>query len=200
MKKTKVLTLIVLTIVVSLFFVFAINIFGYRSNIANGITGTQIKKIEMGMTLEEVISILGKPYEINYSTRHHNLTCRNPKLEREIKINETTDIIRIVDSIYNDTNYCCDSYEETKIRFGKGVTLTYTKKYASLISYFIPYPMLWVHLDSNYCVNSVFAKRYPEDIRIYSLSWKLDEATQEEKQGAVDLFINDELFNKCFKK
>ena len=199
MKTIKVISFIILSIIgIILCFILVINILGYRAIIANGITGNKIKEIRMGMTLEEVISILGKPYEIDYSTRHHNFTCKNPRFELGISVNETTDIIHIVDSIYNDTNYCCDAYEETKIRFGKEVTLIYTKP----VRFSKYYPMLWVHLDSNYCVNSVFAKRYEfmDDICIYSLSWKTDETTLEEISGEISLFINEELFNKCFKK
>jgi len=198
MKKRKVLILIIFLFVFILCFVLIINILEYRSNIANGITGDKIKEIKMDMTFEEVISILGKPYEVNYSVGHHSLTCKNPKLESEISVNKNTDIIHIVDSIYNDTNYCCDGYEEAKLRFGKRITLIYTKP-VQLSKY---YPMLWVHLDSNYRVRNVFAKRHEfmDDICIYSLSWKLDETTIEERQDKVDLRINDELFDKCFKK
>jgi len=154
------------------------------SRIADGVTGDKIKEVEKGMPLEEVISILGRPYEINCATRHHNNTCENPRIESNISVTKNTDIIYLVDSIYNDTNYCCDFYEETKTRFGKKVTLTYTKR-PVLLRGFVSYTMLWVHLDSNYRVSSVYAKRYEgfEDFCIYPLSWG-----------------NEELFNKCFKK
>jgi hypothetical protein len=60
--------------------------------------------------------------------------------------------------------------------------------------------MLWVHLDSNYCVRNVYAKYYAGDkICIYSLSWKQDETTLEEIPSEVALYINEELFDKCFK-
>jgi len=200
MKTIKIVSFIILSIIgIILCFVLVINILGYRSNVANGITGTEIKKIEMGMTLEQVISILGKPYEIETLAGLHNLTCQNPKPRLEMSIDEDTDIIYIIDSIFSDTFFCCEGNEED-IQSGKRVTLTYTKRFCLLKSLFAPYPMLWVHLDSNYCVNSVGAKRYPEDIHIYSLSWQTDETTLEEKPGEISLFINDGLFNKCFKK
>jgi hypothetical protein len=200
MKTIKVIGFIILSIIgIILCFVLAINIFGHKSNVANGITGTEIKRIEMGMTLEQVISVLGKPYEIETSSGQHSLvSCKNPKLGLKIRVKENTDIVHIVDNFY-DTCYCCDGYKESIQRMGKRVTLTYTKR--PCLSLFIPYPMLWVHLDSNYRVWNVFAKRYksPDDICIYSLSWKTDETTLEEISGETDLFINDELFNKCFK-
>ena len=190
MKKIRVLTLIILSVVVCISCM-------DKSNIANGITGDKIKEIKTGMTLEDVVSILGMPYEIDCADRMHNVTCKNPRIEREISVNENTDIIHIVDGIYNDTNYCCDAYKESMQRVGKEVTLTYTKSPA-LLRGFVIYTMLWVHLDSNYCVRSVYAKRYegPEGFCIYSSSKKSDETILEGKQEA---FINEELFNKCFK-
>ncbi len=61
--------------------------------------------------------------------------------------------------------------------------------------------MLWVYLDSSYCVQGVFAKRYDfiDDVGIYSLSWKTDTITLEEIPNEISLFVNDDLFNKCFK-
>lgn len=192
MKALKALSLIIGVI---LCLVLVINILGYRSNVANGITGDEIKKVEMGMTLEQVISILGKPYEINNYNGQHDFSCKTP-LFLEMSLNDNTDIIHIVDSFYN-APYCCGACKEDRQLCGKEVTLTYTKP-VRLSKY---YPMLWVHLDSNYCVRSVFAKRYEfiDDVCIYSLSWKKEETTLEEIQGETSLFINDELFNKCFK-
>ena len=140
-----------------------------KSKIADGVTKDKIKEIEMGMPLEQVISILGNPYEIDCGVGHHNNTCKNPKLESGIRANNNADIIRIVDSIYNDTNYCCDYYKETKLEFGKYVTLTYTKRPSQLIRGLVNYSMLWVHIDSNYCVSGVYARKYEgfEGIDIY---------------------------------
>ena len=192
MKTIKALSLIIGLI---LCLVLAINILGYRSNVANEITGTEIKEIEMGMTLEQVISILGKPYKIENSKGQHDFSCKNPNF-LETSVNENTDIIHIVDSFFNDTS-CCEAYKEDRQRFGKRVTLTYTKP----VRFSKYYPMLWVHLDSNYRVWNVFAKRkdHIDDICIYSLSWKTDTTTLEEIPNEISLFINDDLFNKCFK-
>ena len=175
--------------------VLVINILGYQSNVANGITGTEIKKIKMGMTLEDVISILGKPYEISTLAGLHNWDCKNPKPTLKMDVDENTDIFHIVDSIFNDTDYCCEGNKED-IQRGKRVTLTYTKP----VRFSKYYPMLWIHLDSTYQVWNVFAKRYEfmDDLCIYSLSWKKDETTLEEIPGEVNLIINEELFSKCF--
>jgi hypothetical protein len=197
MKAIKILGLIILSIIgVILCHILVIDVLGYRSNIVNGITGTEIKKIEMGMTLEEVISILGQPYEIHTLAGLHDFSCKNPKPRLEMNVNENTDIIYIIDSIFNDADFCCDGNEED-IQRGKRVTLTYTKP----VRFSKYYPMLWVHLDSNYRVWSVYAKRkeFMDGICIYSLSWQTDTTTWEEIPGEIGLFINDELFNKCFK-
>ncbi len=122
MKTIKVLSLIVGII---LCFIFVINTLGYRSNVANGITGDEIKKIEMGMTLEQVISILGKPYEINGLEVQHGFSCKNSNF-LETSVNENTDIIHIVDSFFNDTS-CCEAYKEDRQLLDKRVTLIYTK-------------------------------------------------------------------------
>jgi len=197
MKLMKIIGLTILSIIgIILCLVLVINLLGYRSNIANGITGTEIKQIEMGMPLEEVISILGKPFEIyNLHGQHDLISCKKPKF-LEMSVNENTDIIHVVDSFFNDTS-CCDSYKESIQRRGKQVTLTYTKP----VCLSIYYPMLWVHLDSNYCVWNVYAKRkdHIDDITIYSLSWKMDTITWEDITGERSLLINDELFEKCFK-
>lgn len=192
MKITKVLS-VILGIILCL--VLVINIFGNRSNIVNGITGFEIKKIEMGMTLEQVISILGKPYEIKNYYGLHDVSCKNP-IFLETSVDENTDIIHIVDSFFKAL-HCCEDYKEDRQKFDKRVTLTYTKP----VCFSKYYPMLWVHLDSNYRVHGVFAKRYGfiDDVEIYSLSWKTDTTTLEEIPNEISLFINNDLFNKCFK-
>jgi hypothetical protein len=196
-KTFKIISIIILsTLSIILCFILVINILGYRSNIANGITGTDIKEIEVGMTLEEVISILGQPYEIHTLAGLHDFSCKNPKPRLEMNVDKNTDIVYVVDNIFNATDYCCDGNEED-IRRGKRVTLTYTQP-VRLSKY---YPMLWVHLDSNYRVWSVFAKRYKfmDNICIYSLSSQNDTTIFQEIPDKTELFINDELFNKCFK-
>ena len=204
-KKIEVLSFIILSIIAMILCIvlglYILGMFGYKSNTGSDISGNKIKRIEMGMTLEQVISILGKPFEIDVSGETHSFDCKSPKFYLEMPVNENTDIIYIVDRIYNDTSYCCDAYKE-EIQRGKRITLIYSNRPCFIKSLFIIYPMLWVHLDCNYCVQSVYVKQYdfPDKIPIYSLSWQTDEITLEEKSGEISLFINDELFNKCFKK
>lgn len=179
-------------------FVLLINILGYRSNIANEITGDQIKKIENGMSLDEVISILGNPYEIDILAGQHDLSCKNPNLLK-MDVNKNSNIIHVLDSFFNDTSYCCDTYQEIqKGIYKQHVRLTYTKP----VRFSKYYPMLRLYLDSNYHVRNLVAKRcdFIDCICIYSLSWKLDEMTLEERPGEIDLFIDEKLFDKCFPR
>ncbi|MCL2289344.1 MAG: hypothetical protein FWC34_01375 [Bacteroidetes bacterium] len=198
MKIIKILGLIILSIIVFILSsVLVIKVLGYRTNIANGITGTEIKQIEIGMPFEEIISILGKPFTIeNRNGQHSIVHCKNPKL-LEMSVNKNTDIIQVVDSFFNGT-YCCDAYKES---IQKGVTLQYTKRHCFFRNLFSNFPMLWVHLDSSYCVHSVYAREFDLDLKpvIYSLSKKIDYDTWEEIPNEISLYINDELLEKYFK-
>ena len=190
MKIIKILGLIILSIIAFvLISVLVIKILEYRTNIANGITGTEIKQIEIGMPFEKTISILGKPFKIeNLEGQHSIAHCKNPKL-LEMSVNRNTDIIQVVDSFFNGT-YCCDSWKES---IQKGVTLEYTKRPCFLRNLFSNFPMLWVHLDSNYCVLSVYARELDLDLKpvIYSLHRKFDYDTWEEIPNEISLYINE---------
>jgi len=183
MRTFKIIILITLSTIIGLFicFVLVINTLGYRSDIANGITGTEIKKIEMGMPLEQVFSILGKPYEIDILAGQHDFSCKNPKFLK-MDVYENTDIIHILDSFFNDT-YCCNAYKEVqKEIYKQHVRLTYTKP----VHFSKYYPTLRVYLDSNYHVKNVVGKRCEliDCIIIYQINNQI---------------IDEELFEKCFK-
>ena len=61
------------------------------------------------------------------------------------------------------------------------------------------YPMLWVRLDRNYRVSSVYAKYYDADDKcIYSLSSNTVFPEREEWDEHVKLFVDTALFRKCF--
>jgi len=198
MKIIKILGLIILSFIgIILSSILVIKVLGYRTNIANGITGAEIKQIEIGMPFKETILILGKPFKIkNLHGQHSIANCRNPKL-LEMSVNKNTDIIQVVDSFFNGT-YCCDSWKEST---QKGVTLEYTKRPCFLRNLFSNFPMLWVHLDSNYCVKAVYAREIDLDLKpvIYSLSRKVDYDTWEEVPNEMSLYINEELLEKYFK-
>ncbi|MEY4875065.1 MAG: hypothetical protein RL708_214 [Bacteroidota bacterium] len=158
-----------------------VKILGVRADIANDITGNKIKQVKKGMTLEQVVAILGRPYSINSLNGLHDISCRNSKSRLEMDINNQTNIKEEVEKIYSDTSYCCEGNKEDLQN--KFVTLTYTRP----IKLSNHYPMLWVHLDSTYKVSNVYAKQYDgllglDDPSIYS-----------------DSVIDEKKFNNCFK-
>ena len=118
MKTIELLSFIILSIITSILcltvlaFFIIFGIVGHSVNITSKISADKIKEIELGMNFEEVISILGKPYEIDILGTTHSSICRNPKLYFEMPVNKNMDIIDIVDRIYSDTSYCCDTYEQ----------------------------------------------------------------------------------------
>ena len=69
----------------------------------------------------------------------------------------------------------------------------------SIMSILKSYPMLWVHLDSNYRVSSVYAKYYDADDKcIDSLSSNTIFSDEERRDEHVELFVDTTLFRKCF--
>jgi len=197
MKIIKILGLIILSLIgLILCFILVIKVLGYRTNIANGITSAEIKQIEIGMPFEETISILGKPFKIYTRGGQHSIAhCKNPKF-LEMSVDTNIDIIQVVDSFFNGT-YCCDSWKES---IQKGVTLEYTRRPCFLRNLFSKFPMLWVHLDSNYCVQEVYARELDLDLKpvIYSLYRKVDYDTWKEVPNEISLYINEELLEKYF--
>jgi len=140
------------------------------------------------MTIDQVVSILGKPYLLDVGISVHDSKCSHSKNHNGIPISIDTDISSIIDSIYNDSDYCCKSQmREMQMR---NVTFIYTKP-VLLAKY---YPMLWVHfcsaeeLPDEVLVKNVFCKRYGpfhfDDYAIYDLHSGL---------------FQKELFNECFQ-
>lgn len=196
--KRIILIIVIIFIALGLTLILTINILGTRTDIVNGINGTKIKKVKLNMTIEQVFSILGRPYRINASRGLHNIGCKNPHKRLDIETNNKTDIKSTVNNFYNDTNYCCDGNKEDMQN--KEVSLEYTRP----IKLSKNYPMLWIHLDNNFCVNSIYAKSYSgifglDDKCIYSLSWEMDTISLKIIYGKTDLFINEKIFNECFK-
>lgn len=156
-----------------------------RQDLSEDITANEVEEIRIGMTLEQVERILGQPYEIHSLSGLHELNCPNPKPRLVQEIDSETDIRQIVNAKFSDTNYCCDGNRDDLAI--KRVTLTYSKP-VWLSKY---YPMLWVHLDSNFQVYHVYAKRYEgglgfDDPAIYSLHY-------------TDKYVNSKLFYSTFK-
>lgn len=158
-----------------------------------------IERIYIGMPLDSVVLVLGQPCSFSSDLGCHDLTCKQSRNVSDIKMRKETDIIHVMDSIYQDTNYCCQTNRAMMRTIKKNTTLTYTKRPFSLMSILKSYPMLWVHLDSNYRVSSVYAKYYAADDKcIYSLSSNMVFPEEKERDEHVKLFVDTTLFRKCF--
>ena len=170
----------------------------------NTIHYSDIEKIHIGMPLDSVVLELGQPYAFSSDLGCHDLTCKNPRVVSEIKMTKGTDIVHYVDSIYQDTNYCCEANRENMRNIGKHATLDYTEEPSFLKSIFnspmFTYPMLWIHLDSNYRVSEVYAKYYGkgwDEKCIYSLS---ENPAKDSQDNNIELIGDTTLFRKCFPK
>jgi hypothetical protein len=76
MNKVKLSTKKVLVLgITTLIILVIIGVFNTKSNIS----GSKIKEIKLGMSVEQVESILGKPYEIKESPGLHVNGCKNPR-------------------------------------------------------------------------------------------------------------------------
>ena len=180
-----------------LLLVLAVNIAGTRADIVEGVDGNKIKQVKLGMTLEEVISLLGRPYKIGTLKGVHNADCKNLLPHSELDVSSSSDIKSVVEKFYNDSIYCCEANKEDMQR--KYITLTFTRP----VTFCKNYPMLWVHMDKDFKVHNVYAKCYDgilglDDPGIYSLSWAIDTATMGMKYGTTQSYINEKLFNECF--
>ncbi len=160
---------------------------------------TDIEKIYIGMPLDSVVLVLGRPYAFNSDLGCHDLTCKHPRFVSDIKMTNETDIVHIIDSIYRDTNYCCEANKESVRKNRENTTLTYTKRPCFIMRIFHSYPMLWVHLDSVYRVSNVYAKYYDADDKcIYSLSSSTCLSQEESQDRHIELMVDTVLFRKSF--
>jgi len=178
-----------------------ISLLGIRKDIVKGVTGDKIKQIKLGWTLEQVLATLGRPYNIEASIGLHDNECPRAKPRLEIEVINATDIRQTVNIFYNDTNFCC---EGNKIDLQtKGVTLTYTRP-VLLAKY---YPMLWIHFDKYFKVNSVYAVEVNQleefegvdDQAIYSMPSAYDRVTFPEVKNEIRSYINEKKYFDYFE-
>lgn len=112
------------------------------------------------MTLKEVQAILGRPLKItSFAGAVHQNTCERPIKSLDEKISSNSDIRGIVNAKFSSTEFCCEAYKRTlkDIR----VTLVYTESQRDLnYSWLQRYPMLWVHLNDDFSVRSIYVKEY----------------------------------------
>lgn len=163
---------------------------GTRADVAHQPSGAQIRQIEPGMSLEQVISILGRPYEIAALNGLHNSNCTAPSPRWELTPDHINNIRSFFDSAFADPHACCSGNREDKRH--KGLTLVYTRPVFAW-----RYPMLWVHLDSNYLVESIYARAYnsllgKDETSFYNVY------EQPDTPGKVVTGIDEATFSACF--
>ncbi len=180
MKRRQIILLSVLIVIVLV----SVNFCMDKRDLAGEFTTIEIRQVKIGMALEDVQQILGQPYQITSLAGLHEITCKRQKSRLIKDINSNTDIRQLVNQKFSETDFCCEGNKDDLEN--QRVTLIYT----SPKEFSRHYPMLWVHLDHNFHVASVFAKQYDgylgfDDPCIYSLN--------------VDkCFENKELFEKNF--
>lgn len=166
----------------------------FGSTKVRGLNGKSIKKVKPGMTIEEVIRILGRPLKVSALQGLHDNTCRqqNSMLDQEVSLR--TNIRSLIDKKFSDTTYCCEGNKEDLLH------IEFTFEYTRPDVLALKYPMLWVHFDSSYTVYGVYAKQYDklDDREIYSYYWPIDTTTLMMRRGTPNRFINKKLFADCF--
>ncbi len=163
-----------------------VNLSWTKSDISGHFRASDIREVKLGDSLEQVLEILGLPYELRALDGKHMSPCAGQKETVQVSADSLTDIRQIINATFADTNYCCSGNEQDLSY--KRSTLVYTKPVENTLFY----PMLWVHLDSNFKVYLVFAKRYDNIIGIdeTEIYYSADKGT----------FEHSELFVTCFKK
>ena len=163
---------------------------------------SDIEKIHIGMPFDSVVLVLGMPRTFSSDLGDHDLTCKCPRDVSDVEMTTKRDFVHFIDSTYQDTNYCCEANRKNMKVIEKHSTLTYTEEPSFFKSIFnspmFTYPMLWIHLDSNYRVREVYAKYYGKGLDekcIYSLSENPDKENQDDH---IELFVDTTLFRKCF--
>ena len=156
-----------------------------------------ILKITPGMTMDHVFRILGRPFRVTGLHGIHKMECSNPNPMLDEDINENTDIKKLVHDFIRNQKYCCDGNKDDLEGFDN-ITLVYTKK-----GLFFSYPMLWVHLDTSFRVNNVYAKEYEggllgDDPGIYGYGWAMDSTLTKWDYSKTDKWMNKETFYRCF--
>lgn len=188
----KLKTIIFTAIIGFVLIIIYVNIYN-NPTLLTKVNADNILKIEPGMTLEQVFSILDKPLKISALRGIHNINCSKPNPILEKNVNDKTDIRKLVNDFISSQKYCCEGNKED-IEQLNNITLTYTKE-----EFYFSYPMLWIHLDKSYKVTSIYAKEYEagfigDNSEIYSFNWVLDSKNTKSEKS-----INKEKFFRNFK-
>jgi hypothetical protein len=175
---------------------FIINFFS--PSLPTKVKSDNILKIVPGMPVENVFNILGRPFSITALYGIHQIGCVNPNPNLNEILNKNTDIKKLVHDFISNQKYCCDGNKRDLEEFDN-ITLVYTKR-----GILFSYPMLWVHLDTSFRVNNVYAKEYEgwllgDDPGIYSFGWAMDSTYTKWDYTKTCKSMNKEKFYRCFK-
>jgi hypothetical protein len=145
-----------------------------KPNLSNKkVTVNRIKAIKLDMSIDQVIDLIGLPYEIKAKWYTHEIfrdpASKNNHFDVPIKeINKKEDITTQINIWRQDTTYCCQAYKNDQST--RGYTFAYSNHNVS----FQDYPMVWIHFDTEIKVDQVYVKRYEgigwDSFEVYSLS------------------------------
>ena len=122
-----------------------------RSDVAPGVSPAGIRSIELGMSKDEVVGILGPPLSVSAWLGVHKGDCVGLGRPTDRGVTSTTQITMFLDSIFSATP-CCEALRHQQEE-GR-----YTLVYSRMVDENGVSPMLWVHFDGLGQVREVFAK------------------------------------------
>ncbi|PJJ48063.1 hypothetical protein [Hymenobacter chitinivorans] len=145
-----------------------------RRDVAGKVTAARIRRVRPGMSVAQVVQILGRPYTMlsvkGSGTHTLNVRCNDQEGSYAAAVTDTLDIAAWMRRATADSVvHICDVGDARA--HDRNSTLTYTRP----VAWAGRYPMLWVHFDSSAHVSAVYAKVYKpysllDDDVIYSLS------------------------------
>lgn len=122
-----------------------------RSDVAPGVSPAGILSVELGMSREEVIGILGLPLAVNAGLNVHEGNCEGLRRPTAREVSTAEQITTHLDSIFSAAP-CCEAIRRQQ-QEGR-----YTFDYSRMVEADGVSPMLWVHFDGNDRVREVYAK------------------------------------------
>lgn len=194
MKRKTLVVFLIIGLILAIFY----TIDFFSPGLPDKVKSDNILKITPGMTMDQVFNILGRPFTVTGLHGIHKIGCSNPNSMLDEDINENTDIKILVRDVISNQKYCCDGNKEDIEGFDN-ITLVYTER-----GMLFCYPMLWVHLDTSFKVNNVYAKEYEggllgDDPAIYGFGWAMDSTYTKWDYTKTDKWMNKEKFFRCFK-
>ncbi|UOQ71956.1 outer membrane protein assembly factor BamE domain-containing protein [Hymenobacter cellulosilyticus] len=145
--------------------------FFFWRDVAGKVTAARIRRVQPGMSMRQVVHILGRPYTMlsEEGSETYNLSMRSTN-KQGANETDTLDIEAWMRQATADSAVHSSSVGSTPAH-DRSTTFTYTRP----VAWAGRYPMLWVHFDSSAHVSSVYAKVYRpysvlDDEVIYSLS------------------------------